>query len=298
MKQQITSFILGIIIFLFIGINTSQAQIDTTKYKIYDVIQLKKGYPLKGEILSFNEQNGLVVFRDTKGRKYTFAKEDYDYFEENKTFEIKTKIKRKRIIKPRKEKGFEFHVGLNIGGIQTNEDLITDENYISYYYGGGSGGGDDMPVCLKLGVGKYINKQSFIGLTTDLALIKYINRYFNVGLRYQYMYNPSKNVALYFPVELKFSSLKFGAKYNTTDSIYNGFDWEYARLDTEVTLNSAEFNIGQGVSFAMKNEKSLSFELMLVRQFGLSQKFSKVYIAPPNTKFEVIGFKLSLFYNF
>ena len=71
MKRLIISFITGIILCLFLGVNTTVAQTDSTEYEIYDVIYLTKGGSLKGEILSFNEFNGLIVFKDNNGRKYS-----------------------------------------------------------------------------------------------------------------------------------------------------------------------------------------------------------------------------------
>jgi hypothetical protein len=61
-----------------------------------------------------------------------------------------------------------------------------------------------------------------------------------------------------------------------------------------------KLNIGQGISFSLKNKRSLSLELMLLRQFILSEKIEipASIPTPPQTDFSVYRMKLSVFMNF
>ncbi|MEO0581136.1 MAG: hypothetical protein AAF135_02830, partial [Bacteroidota bacterium] len=55
----------------------------------YDRIVLKKGGILRGEILSFDEEDGDITFKDEYGRMYSLSREDYKYFEEDQPYKKK-----------------------------------------------------------------------------------------------------------------------------------------------------------------------------------------------------------------
>jgi hypothetical protein len=286
------------------------AQIDTIpkeqniKIEVYDVVAVYKESTdgrgqtrkyvseLKGKILNYDESTGVLTFKGNDGKMYSFKSGDYKYFEYDKEFTSKIKHV---VILPRKDSGFEFSAGISAGYFKINHNFTADDFYMSGFQSGA-----DIPICLKLGASKYLNKNSLVGLTAEYALLIDDNSYFNVGARYQYLYNPNKNSAFYFPVELKFSRYQFNSQYQTSDTTYiDDLNWEYpSRSDTKVALNNLELNIGQGLSFALKNKKTLSLELMLVKQFVLSQTFKNVAEFPPKSKFGVNGLKLSVFMNF
>ena len=54
-----------------------------------DVIYMKDGRVLKGEILTFKESNGPINFVDYKGNKIAFAQEEYEYFIENQRLNVR-----------------------------------------------------------------------------------------------------------------------------------------------------------------------------------------------------------------
>ena len=289
---------------------TLNAQIDTIHkqpneiIEIYDVVAVYKESTdgrgqarkyvseLKGEILNYDQSTGVLTFKGIDGKMYSFKSDEYKYFEYDKEFSSKNK---QVIILPRKDSGFEFSAGISAGYFKISHNFTADDFYISGFQSGA-----DIPICLKLGASKYLNKNSLVGLTAEYALIMDDNSYFNVGARYQYLYNHNKNSAFYFPVELKFSRYQFNSQYQTSDTtFFDDLNWEYpSRSDTKVALNNLELNIGQGLSFALKNNKSLALELMLVKQFILSQTFKNEAEFPPKSKFGVNGLKLSIFVNF
>ena len=47
----------------------------------------------------FDEKDGGIVFKDTKGRKYSLGRDDYKYFEEDKVYQQKVKKKRENLKK-------------------------------------------------------------------------------------------------------------------------------------------------------------------------------------------------------
>lgn len=286
------------------------AQTDTiskasnTLIEVYDVVAVYKEHTdgrgktrqftseMKGKILNYDESTGVLTFKGIDGKMYSFKNTDYKYFQYDKEFSSK---KKQGNILPRKVAGFEFSAGLSAGYFNINHNFTNDEFYRSSFQSDA-----DIPICIKLGASKYLNKNSLVGFTTEYALIMDDNSYFNIGTRYQFLYNHNKNSALYFPVELKFSRYQFNAQYQTNDTtFFDDLNWEYPSMsETKVALNNLEFNIGQGLSFALKNNKSLSLELMLVKQFILSQTFKNENDFPPKSKFGVSGSKLSVFVNF
>lgn len=216
-----------------------------------------------------------------------------EYFQYDQTFA--SKEKKQRVLKPRKDAGFQFSAGLSVGFLTIPTGIQLDDSLV-----GGSTAGFELPICIKLGASKYLNKNSQVGLTAEYSLFGSGTSYFNAGARYQYLYNPTKNAAFYFPIELKFSH--YQADYYSVqyiDPISTSPDFSSnTTYEAEVTLNSLELNFGQGVSFALENKRSLSIELMLLRQFILSEKFVITNDVTPETDFRVSGLKLSVFMNF
>jgi hypothetical protein len=274
--------------------------------EIYDVVAVYKSHTdgrgrtrqftseLKGKILNYDESTGLLTFKGVDGRMFSFNSNQYEYFEYNKEFS--SKKKKQKVLNPRKETGLQFSAGLSSGFLNIPTGLQLDENYV-----GGPTAGFDLPVCLKVVGSKYLNKNSLVGLTAEYSLLSSETSYFNAGVRYQYLYNTNKNASFYFPVELKFSHYQadyYRFQFNDTLFSDNGYTWPID-FESEVTINALELNVGQGISFALKNNRSLSIELMLLRQFILSEELAvPANITPPQTDFSVNGMKLSLFMNF
>ena len=51
---------------------------------VYDVVHLKNGKVLFGEIIEFAQKDGDLTFKDQYNRMYSLSREMYDYFEEDK----------------------------------------------------------------------------------------------------------------------------------------------------------------------------------------------------------------------
>ena len=150
----------------------------TGSVQSYDLIYMKDGRGiLKGEILVFDEEDGHIVFLDTEGRKYTIARYEYDYFIEDKVFV--TNQADTVVINERKSDGAEISLGLVAGYINLNQTLTPDDFYLN-----GTTGLAYIPLSFKLSIGKYLSRQSFVGVTADIALLGEAKTYFNGGLRY------------------------------------------------------------------------------------------------------------------
>lgn len=245
---------------------------------------MKKGVDIKGEIQSFNEQNGLIVIKDIEGRFHTLSNEEYDSFEKGKTFE-----KRIRAIRSRKEEGISFSIGLTSMLMYIDEDFSPDDTFLEAY------GVGDVPISLKVGASKYLDNQNIIGLTAELAVVTENDSYYNIGARYLYLFSPKKNTSFYFPVEIKYARLRFKEPYyiNSPNPIY-----DTERIAVETSITASEINIGQGVSFSLKNKKSFSIELMFVNEFILSKDFQSIIKTKPENDHKVYAVKIGLLMDF
>ncbi len=277
--------------FLFLGnLSLSAQEADTT----YDVVYLKKGGMLKGEILVFEERDGDLTFRDTKGRVYSLSREDYDYFIEDKVFAVKGRAKANRVIRPRKETEMELSVGFSAAYLFLAHNLKPDDYYLNGIY-------SELyfPMSFKFGAGKYLNKQNFIGLNAEFAFALEGENYFNLGLRYIYQYDAHKsNTAFYIPIEAGFNRLAITERFSVSDTLFDDNGWSYpSDRYIETYFNSLGVSLGQGVSFILNNKKSISLELSFFKNFILSQGYIDLERAAPKIDYKMSGLRFSLLYN-
>lgn len=272
---------------------SGQAQTDTTDYQVYDIIYLTKGGSMKGEILSFDEETGGLVFKDIYGRKYSLGREEYEYFVEDKAFPVRRKSDKP--LKARKQDGLSFHVGLSTGILNIPINFDEDD-----YYFNAPDALSETPILLKIGGGKQLNRESFFGATVEVGLSTYSESFFNAGARYTYQYDAANgNVGFYVPFELKFQTMKFETVYTVADTVYwsEGFSVWSKDHEVDVQLTSVNLSLGHGFAFMLPNEKSLSLEVALVKHFVLSQEFSNTYFIDPQATYDVIGGRFALLFN-
>ena len=272
----------------------SQAQVPDPNIISYDMVYLKNGKVLKGEIIIFEEKDGDITFKDTMGRKYSITREEYNYFVEDvRTYVSLTDT---LIINPRKENELELSLGFRTGLINVQDDFIADDYYLNT-----TESQSFLPVNLKLGLGKYIDRENFIGLSVEVGLASEIKGVINAGLRYTHQYDAyRKNVAFYIPIEIQYSHMQFNNFYSVNDTIFNpsGIGWE-TPLDLEVvnTINALTISAGQGFSFIRSDKKSIGVELIIFKSFIMTYESNNSYPEKPKSEFLINGVKLSLLYN-
>jgi opacity protein-like surface antigen len=278
---------------LICGLNAN-AQ-DTTQTEIYDIVNLKKGGIIKGTILSFNEQTGIVVIEDTDGRKYTLGREEYDYIEEN--VEFAKKKKKDRVIHPRKTEEFEFSVGLEAGYANLQSDTKTDENFVGKFRDY-----SNIPSVLNINAGKYVNERLYVGLASDINIASYATSGFNLGVRALSL-NPTtkRNAAFYFPAEIYYSTMEFPADFEGIDSTVNypGFGTEIysSDRDVDIKMNSIGLSVGAGVNWAMRNKRSVGFEVTVFTHTSVNTEILTPLDHQPDYNFTLNGFRFALYYN-
>ena len=260
---------------------------------VYDIIYMKDGRQLKGEILVFDEEDGDITFRDTEGRTYSITRYQYDYFVEDRVFLVEAQDT--LVINPRKVNEAEISMGIVAGYIALDQTVQQSEGYLnsitSYAI---------LPVSFKLSVGRYFNRQHFVGFSADIALLGDVKTYFNGGLRYLFQYPAYKsNIAFYFPVEVQYGILNTTFSYTTTDTIQDnngGYSWPTYK-EIETSIQSIGLHVGQGMAFMLPEKRSIKVELMLVKNFIMSQKLLNTPGEAPNMSFSQVGIRLGVLYS-
>lgn len=110
-------YIIGLLLVLIIG----QARAQTTE--VYDVIYMKDGRVLYGEIINFEMKDGDITFKDRDGKMYSLTRKEYNYFIEDQTYKKKAKD---TIINPRKYNEYEFEVGIAAHYFAYNHSFVKD----------------------------------------------------------------------------------------------------------------------------------------------------------------------------
>ncbi len=274
--------------------NTTLAQ-DSTQYVVYDVVYLKDGRILKGNILAYDANLGGLSFRDTEGRVYNFSREQYNYFVEKKQFPIKSKDK---VIRARNEEKTEVTLGLNLHYTYMYEELTDKSYYTSNMYGVA-----EMPLSLSAGIGRYFTRKHYFGVVGDFGVIS-SPKFFNAGLKYKYEYDAAKsNLGLYIPIELRYQNMQLSNNYEYYDTLwYDGGGYYYGNMyhNAQSSFSAANFSIGHGFAFIMKNGGSFNIELQYLKYFILSHKYVKLNadLPRPESTFALQGFRIGMSLSF
>jgi hypothetical protein len=266
---------------------------------IYDVIYMKDGRILKGEIINFQEKDGDITSKDAYDRKYSITREEYKYFMEDVSF----KMNKKRdtlIVHPRKDFEMEYSFGVSSTMSRFNHQFSPDAYYLSSNWAGTY---SYIPLCLKIGIGKYFGRENYLGINSDIAIATNAQSFYTISLKYQRQYDAFKNnVALYVPIELQYNFTKFDVAYQVDDTLVDvqsgGIVTYYpSQISTNQSVQSLGFSVGQGFSFIRQNKRSISLELSLFKNFVLNHQFYDLNRENPKSEFKNSGLKLSFFYS-
>lgn len=262
---------------------------------IYDIIYFEDGSSRKGEILKFNNWDGIVVFKDLHGITTTYQPEDYDHFDKGRRFRIKDNDS--IMINLRHTEGYQIKAGLSFGHFQLNQSFTPDdyylENHMIYTY--------DQPILLKVSLGEYISRQHFMGATLELGTYKKTEGLFSFGGRYEYQYDKYRsNFAFYFPIELKYLRAKIDQRYTVADSTLEFTNATYpGNLATNIKISMVGVEIGHGFSYYLTRMNSLNLEIIGFAYATLSQRYPVLpTVALPEDKFAYFGAKINFSYCF
>jgi hypothetical protein len=261
---------------------------------VYDIVHLKTGKVLYGEIIEFNQKDGDLTFRDNYNRNYSLSREMYDYFEENVTYQKRI---RDTLVRPRKSDEFSFSLGLTQFAAGTDNGFVPDDYYLLSY---GSGYYFDLPICMTVGAGKYLSRQHFVGLKADVKLLSGLNQFYSIGANYQFQYDGMKsNVAKYIPIRVNYGVRSSEEWVNIQDPTMPP-NANYIQERFDINMSSIGLEFGHGFSFIGNNKHSWNLEFCFFKNMVLSQTITPVSLggALPNFNYSQAGARLSLSFNF
>jgi hypothetical protein len=286
--------ILLLTLVLYLQQTSSFAQTKPKQVVVYDIVHLKTGKVLYGEIIEFNQKDGDLTFRDNYNRNYSLSREMYDYFEENVTY---NKRIRDTLVRPRKSDEFSFTLGLTQFAAGTDNGFVADDYYI---WSSGNGYFFDLPLCMTVGAGKYLSRQHFVGLKADVKLLSSLNHFYSIGANYQFQYDGMKsNVAKYIPIRLNYG-VRNSQDWVDIQDITMPPNTNNIQKEFDVTMSSIGLEFGHGFSFIGNNKHSWNLEFCFFKNVVLRQAITPVSLGAslPNFNYSQAGAKLSLTFNF
>lgn len=264
------------------------------KQVVYDVVHLKSGKVLFGEIIEFNQKDGDLTFKDQYNRMYSLSREMYDYFEEDKIYQQRVKNV-DSLVRPRKIDEFDFHVGLNTLMAGYDQGFVADDYYLQsysngmYYY---------TPICLSLGAGKYFHRQHYLGASLDLKAIGDPSMFSQYNANYRFQYDAMKNnVARYIPLTIGFQRQTDLEYFDVSDMTMPPAPTTVTK-QFETTVSSLNLGIGHGFSFIGKDLHYFNLEILIYK--GLWAKHSMISneLLLPSLNYQTAGAQLKLSFHF
>ncbi len=184
-------------------------------------------------------------------------------------------------------------MGLGALFLAVNEDFAPDINYLS-----GQNSFLSTQTLAHLSVLKSVSSHELLGVTAQYGLISSDASYGAIGVQYQHYFEPKGSHTFYLPLSLAYSQTDVDSYYSSTDTTY--FPGGGMLYPTDVqgrrTFSAVETNLGLGILRALKNDKSVSLEWVLFRQFGTSKEHE---LQPePQSNFQLSGLKFLLTVGF
>ncbi len=266
----------------------------TKKPVVYDVVHLKTGKILFGEILEFNQKDGDLTFRDEYNRMYSLSREMYDYFEEDKVYQKRVKNV-DSLVRARKIDELDFHVGLNTLMAGFDQGFSADEYYVQSY---SNGLYFYTPICLSLGAGKYFHRQHYIGASIDLKAIGGPLSFTQYRAHYRFQYDGMKNnVARYIPISIGIQNTSDMEYFDVPDLTMPPFPTT-VRKEFEVNVSSLNLGIGHGFSFIGKDLHYFNLEILLYKGLWAKHTMITNELTLPKLNYQSAGAQLKLSYHF
>lgn len=268
------------------------AQTDSTEYTTEDIIYLEDGRILHGEIISFDEASGTIVFKDNQGLRYSFGRSEYKYFKEDEVIEVNGRGQRERVLHPRKNSGFDIQLGFSGSSQAVTHTFKADDYHLSTW-----DTPDDIAAGIRIGLGLQVDSVHYIGAAIDLSFMTYNKSFNQMGLRYVYRYPaPKRNAAFYLPLEAKYSSTVADLVFEVP---HEEFSWQTDNVLYDITVTSWELSLGQGVQWGLPNKRAVSAEVAIFRHFNLEHEYGDVTPGQqiPDSEFSTTGVRFALFYH-
>lgn len=266
----------------------------TKKPVVYDVVHLKTGKVLFGEIIAFNQKDGDLTFKDQYNRMYSLSREMYDYFEEDKIYQQRVKNV-DSLVRARKISEFDFQVGLNTLMAGYDAGFVADDYYLQ---SSGNGLFFYTPICLNFGVGKYVHRQHYLGASIDLKAVGGPSTFSQYGAHYRFQYDAMKNnVARYIPITLGFQR-QTDLEYFYVPDLTMPPQVTTIQKEFETTVSSLNLGIGHGFSFIGKDLHYFNIEFLIYKGLWAKHTMITNELLLPNLNYQTAGAQLKLSFHF
>lgn len=290
-----------LILLMVIFTSSAFAQTDSVVIETYDLVYLKDGGIIKGQILSFDPSDGDLTFITEKGVKYFLTSKDYTAFKEDIPSKKKKKSQEAGFeLRERKENQYELSVGFTSPAyFITAEKSVESDTHLPFDR-------SFIPLCVSAGFGKYIHRKHFVGVGIDFDIQSSLKSFYSVNMRYAHQYDAySKNTSLYLPIELTYNHFRNRMPFSLdetdttffSDGTVSGSSYP-KNIEYDMSFNTFGLSIGQGFGFILSNKNSISIEVALFKYFALNSKYYNLSVPEPSLQYAVQGFKFALRYNF
>lgn len=239
---------------------------------VYDIIYMKDGRVLFGEILQFEMKDGDITFKDKYGRMYSITRKEYNYFEEDQTIKQK---QRDTVIYTRKFNELEYDLGIAASFVQFSHQLSPDNYFLSSNWNGSFG---FLPISIHAGIGKYFHRTLYAGVETDLGVLTSAKPMIQCGLTGRYQYDKQQsNTAKYMALSLQYQTVGTSITYQIADTTFDTSNGTYSYpgyVETPLRLNGFRLGIGHGFQFQLENTRSFGLEFTLYKQLNVQTDIS------------------------
>jgi hypothetical protein len=265
---------------------------QSTPTVVYDIIYMKDGRVLYGEILQFELKDGDITFKDKYGRMYSITRKEYNYFVEDQAMKQK---QRDTVVYARKFNEMEYELGLSGSLVSFSHQLTPDHYFLSSNWNGGFW---FIPLSLHASVGKYFQRTFYAGVETDLGVLSSAKPMIQVGLKGRYYYdNHQSNTAKYVTLSVQNQSVGTTIEYQVADTTFDANNGGYTfptTVETPIRLNGFRIGIGHGFQFQLENAKSIGLEFSVYKQLNIQTTRISINDHIPVTQWSAMGARILL----
>ena len=260
------SFKLNLIVFsiLFLSICATGFSQNHPDIRTRDVIYLKDGRVLKGEIVKIDESDGKIIFASKNGKTIEIKRIEYEYYIEDERLNVK--FSDTLVINTRKTNDFEFSFGLSTSVFEMNGVAGSDYDVslgTSPWY---------IPYNIRIAGGRYFGHKHYVGLRLDYALGG-VDEYISPALKYKFQFDGYRNNRVWYAtLEAKYEYFKDEFMSIAEYIDYDG-NLKYSQRYRQQAFNTLGVVLGPGYAYTFNNKKSICVEATIFKNYRLSNAF-------------------------
>ncbi|MEN9698869.1 MAG: hypothetical protein RLZZ301_67 [Bacteroidota bacterium] len=256
----------------------------------YDIVHLKDGTSIYGQLIEFNSSTGVITFIDRFERKYSLSREMYTSFEEDRIYHERVK-QPDSLARARKTNEFDFGIGVSAFMAGMNTGFTPDSYYLSC---NSNGMFYELPLALSLSAGKHFYQVHYLGASYELS-----NQMNQAGLHYHFQYDAAKtNVAKYISTSLIYQHFESIETFNVANLAVPPQTPTTLERDLPIGVSGLNLGIGHGFSFIGNNHHYWNVELLAYKSIWSKHQFDPLLSTIPNLNYSLAGAQLKCSFHF